>query len=152
MKTEPDHHADDLQLLRGNRGYPRAPEPRLEEVMGRDFVSLPAWFSAAQAAKVLQQTGKSFALFAGAGGELLATRAELEATAPLKSAASCARPLGPAITIDASLDEAVTLMARRQLDSVAVVVGRLLVGILTRDAIAERLPIIVPRAGYRLAA
>ena len=53
MKTEPDHHADDLQLLRGNRGYPRAPEPRLEEVMGRDFVSLPAWFSAAQAAKVL---------------------------------------------------------------------------------------------------
>ena len=152
MKTEPDHHGDDLQLLQGIRGALRAPEPRVEQLMGRDFVSLPAWFSAAQAAKILQQTGKSFALFAGPGGDRLATRAELEAVEPMKSAAPCATPLGPAITIDASLDEAVSLMGRRKLDRVAVVVGRLLVGILTRDAIAERVPILVPQPGFRLAA
>jgi CBS domain-containing protein len=151
MKTELDHHADDLQLLRETRGAPPAPQPRVEEVMARDFVSLPPWFSAAQAGAVLRQTGKSYALFGGPGAERLATLGELQAASPLKSAASCATPLGPAIAVDASLAEALTVMNKRQLDRSAVVLGRVLVGIVAREALIDRLPLVAGRA-FRLAA
>ena len=136
MKTEPTHHADDLQLLRDTRAPRPVSEPRVEELMARDFVSLPPWFSAAQAAKVLRQTGKSYALFAG---ERLATAVELEAGGG-KSAASCALPLGPALAVDVSSSQAWAVMERNRLPRVAVVLGRVLVGIVTREAVAEQLP------------
>jgi len=145
MKTESTPHADDLQLLRSSRGAQRAPEARVEELMARDFVSLPPWFSAAQASKVLRQTGKSFALF---GGQSLATVAELEAGGA-RSAASCATPLGPVVAVEASLDYAWAVMERNRLDRVAVVLGRVLVGVVTREALAERRP---GRRAFRLAA
>lgn len=136
MKTEPTHHADDLQVLRDTRAQRPVSEPRVEELMARDFVSLPPWFSAAQAAKVLRQTGKSYALFAG---ERLATAVELEAGGG-KSAASCALPLGPALAVDVSSSQAWAVMERNRLPRVAVVLGRVLVGIVTREAVAEQLP------------
>lgn len=134
MKTEPAHQADDLQLLRSSRGTQPAQQARVEEVMERDFVSLPGWFSAAQAGKVLRQTGKSYALF---GGQSMATVSELEAGGA-KSAASCATPLGPAILVDASVNHAWTVMEKAQLDRVAVVVGKVMVGVVTRDALSDR--------------
>jgi hypothetical protein len=152
MKTEPTHDADDLQLMRDARGAQLLPGPRVQAVMERNYVSLPAWFSAGQTASVLRQTGKSFALFGGPGGERLVTLAALEAVPPAKSACSCGSELGPGLAADASLDEALAVMERHQLDRVAVVMGRLLVGIVTRDAITDRLPTHAPRAGFRLAA
>jgi CBS domain-containing protein len=136
MKTQPTHQADDLQVLRDARASLPVSEPRVEELMARDFVSLPPWFSAAQAAKVLRQTGKSYALF---GGERLATALELEAGGA-KSAASCALPLGPALAVDVSLSQAWAVMERNRLPRVAVVLGRVLVGIVTREALAQQLP------------
>jgi|GEM_PF-3658578 len=136
MKTETILPADDRQLWRGTPGSRRAAEPRVEELMERDFVSLPAWFSAAQAGKVLRQTGKSYALF---GGDRVATLRELEAGGG-KGAASCARPFGPAVAVDASWGEAWTVLERHRLDRVAVVLGRVLVGIVTREALVERIP------------
>ena len=104
--------------------------------MERDFVSLPAWFSAAQAGKVLRQTGKSYALFAG---DRIATATELESGGG-KGAASCARSFGPAVGVDASWGEAWAVLERNRLDRVAVVLGRVLVGIITREALVERIP------------
>lgn len=136
MKTQSIPLTDDLQLLRGALAALTAPEGRAEQVMERDFVSLPAWFSAAQAAKVLRQTGKSYALF---GGERLATAEQLEGGGA-KSAASCALPLGPAITVDTSLSQAWAVMERHRLDRLPVALGRVLVGIVTRETLADRLP------------
>jgi CBS domain-containing protein len=137
MKTEATHHADDLQILRDTRAAQPAPQARVEQFMARDFVSLPPWFSAAQAGKVLRQTGKTFALFRG---ERLATAGELEAGGA-KSAASCARPLGPAIAVDASLEQAWNFLQKNRLDLLPVVLGRVLVGIITRESLAEQLPV-----------
>lgn len=145
MKTETTPHTDDLQLLRSSRAAQPVSETRVEEVMARDFVSLPPWFSAAQAAKVLRQTGKSCALF---NGRLLATVTELEAGGA-KSAASCATPLGPAISVAASLDDAWAIMQRKRLERAAVVLGGVLVGIVTREALADRLSV---RRAFPLAA
>lgn len=136
MKIESTLHPDDLQLLRGARAAATTPALRAEDVMERDFVSLPAWFSAAQAAKVLRQTGKSYALF---GGERLATAAELEAGGA-KSAASCAFPLGPAVAVNSSLDRVWAIMQARRLDRLPVALGRVLVGVVTREALAGRVP------------
>jgi len=135
MKTETTPHADDLQVLRATRAALPATQLRVEELMARDFVSLPAWFSAAQAGKILRQTGKSYALF---GGDRLATAAELEAGGA-KGAASCARPLGPAVAIDASPHQVWSFLEKNRLDRVPVVLGRVLVGIVTREALAELL-------------
>ena len=145
MKTEATHHADDLHILRGSRAAQPARQTRVEELMARDFVSLPPWFSAAQAGKVLRQTGKSFALFSG---QRLATMAELEAGGD-KSAASCARELGPALAVDVSLDQAWNFLQKNRLDRLPVVLGRVMVGIITRDSLAEQMPV-VPK--LRLAA
>jgi len=145
MKTDSIPPVDDLQLLRGARAAQTPPDLLAEHVMERDFVSLPAWFSAAQAAKILRQTGKSYALF---GGERLATTVELEGGGG-KSAASCAVPLGPAIAVDASLTQAWALMESHRLDRLPVALGRLLVGVVTRETLAAHLP---GRPDQRLAA
>ena len=140
MKTESTSHDAELHLVRGRRFDQPTPGPRVEVLMSRDFVSLPPWFSAAQAAKVMRQTGKSHAVF---GGQRLATVAELEAGGPKsadRSAASCAAPFGPTITVDASLNEAWAVMEANHLDRVAVVLGRVLVGVVTRDALAAERP------------
>ncbi len=150
MKIESNHPADDLHLLRAGRATLPVAEPRVEAIMARDFVSLPAWFSAAQAGKVMRQAGKSCSLFAGPGGELLATLADLDAASPAKSAASCAAPLGPGIRVDASPAQALAVMDRHQLDRVPVVMGRLLVGIVTRDVVEACRP--VSSTAARLAA
>jgi CBS domain-containing protein len=145
MKPESTDRTDDLQLLRSSRGVEPVLETRVEEVMERDFVSLPPWFSAAQAAKVLRQTGKSYALF---GGQMLAAVTELEAGGA-KSAASCATPLGPAVAVEASLGHAWGVMQNHHLGRIAVVLGQVLVGVVTRESLAERLP---GRSALRLAA
>src|SRR3569833_952200 len=106
MKPESTDRTDDLQLLRSSRGVEPVLETRVEEAMERDFVSLPPWFSAAQAAKVLRQTGKSYALF---GGQMLAAVTELEAGGA-KSAASCATPLNPAVTDKTTQSQAKRVM------------------------------------------
>lgn len=118
------------------------PSVRVDAHMARDFISLPSWFPAEKAAAVLRQQGRRFALVVNrAGATGLADVGQLAAAAPTKSVLWCARPLGRAVTSDALLDEALTLMTAAAVDHVPVTVDGLLVGILTREAaLAGRSP------------
>ena len=130
------------EYLRGEGRALAAVEPlRVERVMTQDFVSVPSWFPADKAASVLRHTGKAFALVAGPRGDNhLASLNDLLTAPSTKSVGWCAKPLGPTVANDTTFDEAMELMDAHSLDRVAVVFGRLLVGIVTRDPDERRVP------------
>ena len=141
-------------LLAGERGLVAGPErPCVAEAMSSDFISLPAWFPAEKAASVLRLKSKGFAFISGPGGQTsLVALEELDGAPVRKSVAWCVRPLGPTVAQDATLDDAVALMDRHAIDHVPVVMGRLLVGIVTRDAAIDRLLAATVPQPLRLAA
>ena len=128
-KTEWNRDVRDRRPSGEDGRLPLVNRTRVEDVMARSFVSLPAWFPAAKAAQVLRQTGKSFVLIGGPGGaQQMATLRELMTAPAEKSIAWCGSALGPDIAVDAGVDEALALMDRRGVDRVAVMLGKLLVG------------------------
>jgi hypothetical protein len=144
--------------VKGNPGRTRAHRstPVVEWVMTDDWISLPGWFAAEQAANVLRCKGKMYAMFGGGGQPAsggLARVDELEAAPAGKSALWCARPFGPAVNQETTLDEAATLMDEHAVDRLPVVLGRLVIGVVSRDDVMDQLlAATVPRRGDNLAA
>ena len=101
-----------------------------------DFLTLPAWFGAQQAAAVLRSKGKRLALIAGVDGMTSVADLHRLAAAPgTKSISWCATPLGPAVLPTTSLDEVHRLMDVHGSDYLPVVTGGVIVNILARDSV-----------------
>jgi hypothetical protein len=101
-----------------------------------DFLTLPAWFGAEQAAAVLRSKGKRLALIAGGDGmSSVADLHRLAAAPSTKSISWCAVPLGPAVLPTTSLGEARRLMDAHGSAYLPVVTGGVIVSILARDSI-----------------
>jgi len=127
----------------------QAEGPRIAEVAIPNAITLPAWFSSAQACAVLQLKARSFVLLAGAQGlDRVAARARLAVAPPQQSITGSAVPLGPGVTPSTSVAEAVRLMDERSADHVAVVVAGAVLGIVTRDDAARALGSGPPRPRY----
>ena len=123
--------------------------PRVAEVAIPNAITLPAWFTSAQACAVLQLKARSFVLIAGAQGiDRVASRARLASAPPQQSITGSAVPLGPGVTPSTSVAEAVRLMDDRPADHVAVVVAGAVLGIVTRDDAAQALASGPPRPRY----
>jgi len=123
--------------------------PRIAEVARPNAVTLPAWFSSAQACAVLQLKARSFVLIAGAHGiDRVASRARLASALPQQSITGSAVPLGPGVTPSTSVAEAVRLMNDRAADHVAVVVAGAVLGIVPREDAARALASGPPRPRY----
>ncbi len=138
------------------RAHASRATPLVEWVMTDDWMSLPAWFPADKAAQVLRCKGKTYAMFGGGGQPAsggLARVDELEAAPAGKSAVWCARPFGPAVNQETTLDQAATLMDEHAVDRLPVVFGRLVIGVVSRDDVMDQLlAATVPRRGDDLAA
>ena len=124
--------------------------PRIAEVAIPNAITLPAWFSSAQACAVLQLKARSFVLIAGAHGiDRMAPRAGLAAAPPEQSITGSAVPLGPGVTPSTSVAEAVRLMDHHATDHVAVVVASAVLGIVTREDATRALAFGPPRSRSR---
>lgn len=101
-------------------------------------MSLPAWFTSAQACAVLRLKGQSFALFTDAcGGVRVASLARLGA-APAEQALVCSSaPLGPRVAPATPLADALQVMDAQRVDHVTVARGGVMIGVLGRPE-AER--------------
>ena len=125
-----------------NDTQPASAAQGLEAIVAGNFLTLPAWFPAAQAVKVLRHKGKSFALVEDRGGaRQVADVLSLEAAPAHKTLAWCATPLGPAIAPTTSLDEVSNLIEDSGAHRLPLLLGSVLVGIVTRtDAEQARFP------------
>lgn len=112
-------------------------------ILLNDMASLPSWFNAGQAAAILRQQGKRFALITDrAGVSRIATRAALASVDDTKSAEACAIPLAVGVGVETPLSAALELMDRHHVDLLPVRGGGpvgsftgLLVGIVLREDI-----------------
>jgi len=156
--TSTREHQIGRQVSGGNSHEPRpeaapAEGPRIAEVAIPNAITLPAWFSSAQACAVLQLKARSYVLMAGAQGiERVASRESLAAAPPQQSITGSAVPLGPGVTPSTPVAEAVRLMDSRVADHVAVVVAGAVLGIVTRDEAARALTFGPPRPRPHLGA
>jgi hypothetical protein len=153
--TSPRKYEHDPEMLRQaseRRSEEARPEtalaegPRIAEVAIPNAITLPAWFSSAQACAVLQLKARSFVLMVGAQGiDRVASRGRLASAPPQQSITGSAVPLGPGVTPSTPVAEAVRLMDDRAADHVAVVVAGAVLGIVTRDDAARALASGPPR-------
>jgi hypothetical protein len=105
-----------------------------------NFVALPGWFSVRQARAILRLKRKRYAVLLGRSGIVhAATDAALGEAVADKLLVACATRLGPPLTPDVPLDEALFRMDRHDSVFVPLVVDGVLVGIVARDEVAKAL-------------
>ena len=108
------------------------------QVVGRNVVTLPAWFPAAKARAVLRLKRQPFALLSDArGAHAVVPVDELASAPPERSLSGCATPLGPAISAQLPIDEALPFMNRHAALYVPVVLGSVVLGVLSHAVAAE---------------
>lgn len=104
-------------------------------------LTLPAWFPADKAAAVLRQQKKQFVLLADQKGTThAASLDQLERAPATKSVLWCGRPLGPAISPRTPLQEALRLMEAHVHTYLPIVMGGVVLGILTGNALTANSP------------
>ena len=114
--------------------------PRVAAIATPNALTLPAWFSAAQASAVLRLKSRSFVLIAGAQGiARVASRDRLAGAPADQSVTGSAVPLGPGITPSTPVAVAVRRRDAHGTDHAAVVVGGAVLGIVTREAAVRAL-------------
>jgi hypothetical protein len=114
--------------------------PGIASAVERESVSLPSWFPVDKAASILRAGAATFAFVTdrtGIGGT--ASLAELERAPRTKSVSFVAIPLGRALPLDTSPEEALARMADAGLEHLPIEVGGLIVGIVTRTAVTALL-------------
>jgi hypothetical protein len=105
-----------------------------------NFVTLPAWFSVQQARAVLRLKRRAQVVLLGKRGIVhVATDATLAEAPDDSLLVSCSTRLGPPLTSDLPLDEALSRMESHRADFAAVVVDGVLVGIVARDEVCDAL-------------
>lgn len=110
--------------------------PGIAPAVKRALVSLPAWFPAGQAAAVLRHHAAAFAFVTDrAGISGTASLEDLAAAPRTKSVSFVATPLGHALSIDSTATEALASMRRQGHSHLPVVVGGLIIGMVTREAL-----------------
>lgn len=120
-------------------GAPASPAPRVGDFVADGAVSVPPWFTSAQALAVLRLKARSFVLVSGPGrgSGRVASRDRLAAAAPDQSVSGSSQLLGPAVTPLTTVAEALRMMDVAASDHAAVVVGGVVVGILSRAEAAR---------------
>ena len=104
-------------------------------------LTLPAWFPADKAAAVLRQQRKQFVLLADHKGTThAASLDQLEQAPATKSVLWCGRPLGPAVSTATPRHEALRLMETHVHSYLPILMGGVVLGILTRQALAANGP------------
>jgi|GEM_PF-5597963 len=113
-------------------------------------LTLPAWFPADKAAAVLRQQKKQFVLLADHKGTTRAASLDQLEQAPVtKSVLWCGRPLGPAVSTSTPRHEALRLMETHVHSYLPIVMGGVVLGILTRQALSAKSPTAVTSAAVR---
>jgi len=139
-RSEPGLGAGDARSATGGQRPAAAAMVRAGQLVERNVLTLPAWFPAAKAHAVLRLKRTPFALLADARGAHAVVHAdELATAAPERSLSGCATPLGPAISAQTPIDEALLFMNRHAALCLPVVMGGVVLGLLSRAAATEAL-------------